>query len=58
MGHMNKEYKFVMIVMKTSRHIFWHAINKHEKNIIYNYEFFLKKAQEYCLVNFCFLTIP
>jgi hypothetical protein len=24
--------------METSSHIFWHAINKHEKNIVYNYE--------------------
>jgi hypothetical protein len=38
MGHINKKYKFLMIVMKISKHIFWHAINKHGKNIIYNYE--------------------
>jgi hypothetical protein len=43
MGHINKECKFVtiptfFIVMKTSSHIFWDAINKHVKIIIYNYE--------------------
>jgi len=24
--------------MKTASHTFWHAINKHENKIIYNYE--------------------
>jgi hypothetical protein len=38
----NKEYKFVtissfFIVMETSSHIIWHAINKHDKKN-YNYE--------------------
>jgi hypothetical protein len=41
-GHTNKEYKYVMIsiffiVMKTSSHILWHAINKHE-DFFFNYE--------------------
>ncbi len=30
--------------METSSHILWHAINKHEKKIIYNYENIFKKG--------------
>jgi hypothetical protein len=31
------------IVMETSSHIFWYAINKHEKKKSYNYEKHFKK---------------
>jgi len=47
MGHINKGYKFVMIstffiVMRTSNHILWHAINKHEEKKI----LIMKKIKE------------
>jgi hypothetical protein len=30
--------------MKTSNHILWHAINKHEEKIIFSHDFFFKKG--------------
>jgi hypothetical protein len=43
--------------MKTLSHILWHAINKHEKKIIFMKKI-KKRAHEYYLAKFSPLTIP
>jgi hypothetical protein len=34
----NTSFLFYLITMNTNDHVIWHAMDKHEKNVIYNYK--------------------
>jgi hypothetical protein len=51
------DFHIFIIIMETSSHILWQAINKHEKKIQL-WKYLKKKTQEYYLTNFCSLNIP
>jgi len=50
-------FHLFFIVMETSSHILWHAINKHEKQIIIM-NFFIKKGPRILSGQFLFLDCP
>jgi hypothetical protein len=44
--------------METSSHIIWHAIDKHERKIIYNYEKFKEKGPRILFGHFLSFDFP